>query len=63
MLLIAVYVVVNYYCLENFGTSDYRSTLINGILMLIIIMLLLGRASYYGLKKVTNSKKYLYFFH
>ena len=63
MLLIAVYVVVNSYCLENFGTTDYRSALINGILMLIIFifMLLLGRVSYYGLKKVTNSRKYLYF--
>lgn len=63
ILLIVAYVVVNSYCIQNFGTSDYRSTIINTIFSfaLIVLMIILKRTSYYGLTKVTNLKKYLYF--
>lgn len=63
ILLIVAYVVVNSYCIQNFGTTDYRSVIINTTfsIVLIVLMIILKRTSYYGLKKVTNLKKYLYF--
>ena len=63
MLLIVIYIIVNSYCIQNFGIEDYRSTIINTIfsIALIILMIRLKRTSYYGLTKVTNLKKYIYF--
>ena len=63
ILLIGVYILVNSYCIQNFGIEDYRSTIINTIfsIALIILMKILKRTSYYGLTKVTNFKEYLYF--
>lgn len=63
ILLIIVYVVLNSYCIQNFGTVDYRSTIINTTfsIVLIVLMIILKKTSYYGLKKVTDLKKYLYF--
>jgi len=63
ILLIVIYILVNSYCMQNFGIEDYRSTIINTIfsISLIILMIKLKRTSYYGLTKVTNSKEYLYF--
>jgi len=63
ILLIGVYILVNSYCIQNFGIEDYRSTIINTIfsIALIILMRILKRTSYYGLTKVTNFKEYLYF--
>ena len=63
ILLIVVYILINSYCIQNFGIYDYRSSVINTIfsIFLIILILLLKRTSYYGLTKVTNLKKYLYF--
>jgi len=61
--LIIVYILVNTYCIQNFGIEDYRSTIINTIfsIALIILMKILKRTSYYGLIKVTNLKAYIYF--
>lgn len=63
ILLIVVYVLVNSYCIQNFGITDYRSAIINTLfsIALLIIMIILKRTSYYGLTKVKNSKEYLYF--
>ena len=63
ILLIIAYIIVNSYCIQNFGIEDYRSTIINTIfsIVLIILMIILKRTSYYGLTKVTNLKEYLYF--
>ena len=63
IILIVVYVVINSYCVQNFGTRDYRSAVVNTIfsIVLIIIMIALKRTSYYGLAKVKDSKKYLFF--
>ena len=63
ILLIVVYILVNSYCIQNFGIEDYRSTIINTIfsICLIILIIMLKRTSYYGLTKVTNVKAYLYF--
>jgi len=63
ILLIVAYVVVNSYCIQNFGVNDYRSTIINTAfsITLIVLIIKLKRISYYGLTKVSNLKKYLYF--
>lgn len=63
ILLIIVYIIVNSYCIQNFGIEDYRSTVINTIfsISLIILIKILKRTSYYGLTKVINLKEYLYF--
>lgn len=63
ILLIAAYVIINSYCMQNFGTTDYRSTIINTVfsILLIILMIVLKRVKYYGIKKINNPKKYLFF--
>lgn len=64
ILLIVAYILINSYCVNNFGIDDYRSAIINTIFSLSLIALIkvLKRTKYYGLTKVTNIKKYLYFF-
>jgi len=64
ILLIVAYILINSYCVNNFGIGDYRSAIINTIfsLSLIVLIRILKRTTYYGLTKVTNIKKYLYFF-
>lgn len=61
--LIILYVVVNSYCLNNFGTTDYKSAIINTVFSsgLIALMLCLKRTKYYGLTKIKNAKGYLFF--
>lgn len=63
IILIILYVVINSYCMQNFGVTDYRSTIINTIfsVALLVLIISLKRVSYYGLVKVTNLKGYLYF--
>ena len=63
MLLIILYIIINSFCIQNYGLVDYRSVIMNTIFSigLIILMIILKRISYYGLIKVINSKKYLYF--
>lgn len=63
IILIVLYVVINSYCMQNFGVTDYRSTIINTIfsVALLVLIISLKRVSYYGLVKVTNLKGYLYF--
>lgn len=63
ILLIILYVVVNSYSINNFGITSYKSMIINIIfsLSLIILIIKLKRVEYYGLTKVKEPKKYLYF--
>lgn len=63
ILLIVAYIVINSYCMQNFGIEDYRSTIINTVfsVLLIVLMISLKRVSYYGLTRVHNLKPYLYF--
>lgn len=63
MLLIICYIGVNSYCMQKFGVEDFRSTIINTIFsgILIFLMINLDRVEYYGITKVCNPKKYLYF--
>lgn len=62
-LLIVIYVVINSYCMQNFGLTDYRSAIINTVfsIALVVLIISLKRVSYYGLTRVTNLKGYLYF--
>lgn len=63
ILLIILYVVVNSYCMKNFGYTSYISTIINTILSILVItlMIILKRVKYYGITKVNNIKKCLFF--
>ena len=63
ILLIVFYVVVNSYLVQNFGIADYRSSLVNIVISIFFIVLLkkLNRSEYYGIRKVDDCKKYLYF--
>ena len=63
ILLIVIYVVLNSYCIQNFGVVDYRSTIINTVfsIFLVVLMMKLKKLNYYGISKVKNLKKYLYF--
>ena len=63
ILLIVIYILINSFCMQEFGLTDYRTTIINTIfsIFLIILMIVLKRISCYGLTKVTNLKRYLYF--
>ena len=63
LLLIAIYILVNMLCIQNFGTTDYRSVIINTVfsLGLICLMIALKRLEYYGVRKPINLKKNLYF--
>ena len=63
IMLIVIYILVNSYCIQNFGVEDYKSTIINTVysITLIVLIIKLKGVSYYGLAKVSNLKKYLYF--
>lgn len=63
ILIIVLYVISNSYCMQNFGLSDIRSVIINTIISVLLIVLItsLKRVEYYGIKKLNNPKKYLYF--
>ena len=63
ILLIALYIIVNSFCLQNFGITDYRTVIINTLfsVALLALVIVLKRAAYYGLTKAKNSKRFLYF--
>ena len=63
ILLIFFYVLINSFCVQKFGVTDYRSSIINTLFSAFLIILIssLGRASYYGLTKPRNPKGFLYF--
>ncbi len=63
ILLIVLYVVINSYCIGNFGVADYRIVIINTVFsaMLLVLIVLLERISFYGINKPVHSKQLLYF--
>ena len=63
MILIISYILINSICINNFGTGDYRSTIINTILSILILIFIIkiDKVKYFGLTKITSYKKYLYF--
>ena len=62
ILLIALYIVINAFCVNSFGSDDYRSALINTAFSAVLILLAvsLKRVSYYGLTKPQNVKTSIY---
>ena len=63
MLLIIIYIVVNSLCINLFGITDYRTSIINILLSVLIIIFIFKYklGSYYGLTTFPTPKKYLYF--
>lgn len=63
ILLIVLYVVTNSFCVQNFGYTSCEGFILNTVLSLLLlgIILILKRSSYYGLTKVKDAKKHLYF--
>lgn len=63
ILLIVAYVMVNSYCTKNFGHTSVYSLIINTAfsVLLIVLIIALKRVGFYGLAKVNNPKKFLYF--
>ncbi len=63
MILIVLYMAINSFCINSFGTNDFRSALINTAfsVLLIVLAVSLKRVAYYGLAKPQNTKKLLYF--
>ena len=63
ILLIILYIIINSYCIQNYGIDNYKSAIINTLfsILLIILIFTLKKVKYYGLTKVSNLKKYLYF--
>ena len=63
ILLVLLYIIVNSYCIQNFGLIDYRSAIVNTIfsMFLIVLIIILKRIKYYGLTTIKNPKKYLFF--
>ena len=54
ILLIVAYILVNSFCIQNFGIADYRSSVINTAfsIALIILIVLLKRTKYYGCRQI-----------
>lgn len=63
ILLIIIYILINSLCINVFGTTSYKTALINTTFSVSLYILIkkLDRTKYYGLNKVKNIKKYLYF--
>ncbi|MBQ4604788.1 MAG: CPBP family intramembrane metalloprotease [Clostridia bacterium] len=63
LLLIVLYIEINLFCTKHFGITDIRSAAANTVFsaVLILIVIKLKRVAYYGLTKVSEAKKYLYF--
>ena len=61
--LIVIYVTVNSYLMQNFGYTSIQSVIVNTIMSIFIIALIIGvkRVKFYGINKVKNPKKFLYF--
>lgn len=61
--IIILYVVINSYCIQNFGYTSGYSLIFNTVISLLLIWLIiiLNRTEYYGLKKVKEVKRFLYF--
>lgn len=63
ILLIVIYILTNSFCMQNFGETDYRSVIVNSILLLAVILFIVKNklGEYYGLTKFPKFKEFLYF--
>ena len=61
--LIILYLLVNSYCMNNYGIISYQNLICNLIISISILIFIIKNklTYYYGLKKVKDIKKYLYF--
>ena len=61
IILIAGYVIINSYCMKNFGYTSSISFIVNTILSVILLTLIITakKAKYYGLTKVQSAKRFL----
>lgn len=61
--LIVIYVLSNSFCMQNFGSTDFRSTIVNAVFSLIIIGFITKNklGEYYGLTSFPKPKQFLYF--
>ncbi|MBO6127145.1 MAG: hypothetical protein J6P21_04060 [Clostridia bacterium] len=58
-----MYIIIDGYFVRNFSPEDYRSMIADIIisLLLIITIIFYKKSSYYGLIKIKNPKRYLFF--
>ncbi len=58
-----IYIIVDGHFVRNFGPEKYQSVVADTIIsfLLLSVIIFYKKYSYYGLKKVKNPKKYLYF--
>ena len=63
IILIAGYVIMNSYCMQNFGFTSVISFILNTIFSIVLLALIIysKKLKYYGLTKAENVKKFLYF--
>lgn len=63
IILIAGYVIINSYCMKNFGYTSSISFIANTILSVILLILIITtkKTKYYGLTRVQSAKRFLYF--
>ena len=63
IILIAGYVIINSYCMNNFGYTSAISFIVNTILSIVLLTLIVmaKKTEYYGLSRVKNAKRFLYF--
>ena len=63
ILLITIYLISNSLCINNYGLTSYQIVICNLILSLIIILFIIKNklSKYYGLTKIKEPKKFLYF--
>ena len=63
MLLIVTYIVINSLCINLFGMTDYRTSITNILLSILIIIFIFKNkfGNHYGLTTFPSPKKYLYF--
>lgn len=63
ILLIIIYLVSNSYCMQNYGVEDYRTTIVNFVLSIAIVIFIVKNklGEYYGLTNFPKPKKFMYF--
>ena len=60
--LIVIYVLSNSFCMQNFGSTDFRSTIVNAVFSFIIGFIAKNKlGKYYGLTSFPKPKQFLYF--
>lgn len=63
ILSIVIYVIVNSYCMNNFGMNSYKTVICNLVLLVTILIYVIKNklCEYYGLVKITKYKEFLFY--